>query len=95
MECDIDTVRVIQVMLELFYRYLAKPHIYKAYLKHKVRTNSRWSACEVFCNDPRINSFATLAYCVSQSDKHSSIRLNKFYYREHTFFETVVAIGLR
>jgi len=91
MECDVDTVRVVQVTPDLYYEYVAEPCVYQAYLTHKTKTNSRWSQHEVFCADPRIDSFASPACCSSQSDSNSVAYLNQLYYGERTSFETAVA----
>ena len=53
-ECQVDTVRVVQVADNAFYEFIHPPCVNLAFYKNPVKISPRYSTDEVMCADPRL-----------------------------------------
>lgn len=79
LECDVDTLRTVEVGNGIFYEYVRPPCVYQAFFddaKTVVRRNTWW---DLTCADPRGTQIASAACCLGDTkvwnDKVSKVQM--------------------
>ena len=86
-ECDVDTVRVVQVAANMYYEFVHPPCVTLAFYDNPVRISPSFGADPAMCADPKL-SVASEACCSLMGTNTGDANRNSRYSGERVTFST-------
>ena len=75
-ECDLDTVRVVQVAESAFYEYVQLPCVDQAFYNKGVKISPRYRGNNVMCGNPKVAVAAEA--CCDQLNSYTAVRNSQY-----------------
>lgn len=86
-ECDVDTVRVVEVGNGIFYEYVQPPCVHQAFFDNPVMVVKRWDWQDLTCADPR-TQVASASCCNSDTGEGEWMDMVSFILRNQPSLST-------
>jgi hypothetical protein len=83
-ECNVDSVRVVEVGSGIFYEYIRPPCVYQAFFENPKMVVRRWDWWDLACADPRTQVASSACCEMNDGEWNDQVSLLKGYGSDHS-----------